>query len=140
MRTVVSLRPRGKTLRNEQNPGWRTHIATRYETEWELRQRDRPVTLAGTSFPGETEVEHGQLETSLCVQAVFHAVEGLVKPLAPATVLPLHQPLATPFSGASAYLELLEGSTLHLAPGMNIYALSALHTPTLPFPAANLAN
>lgn len=88
----------------------------------------------------KTEVEHGQLETSLCVQAVFHAVEGLVKPLAPATVLPLHQPLATPFSGAAAYLGLLEGSTIHLAWGKNIYVLSALNTPPLPFPAPNLAN
>ena len=88
----------------------------------------------------ETGVEHGQLETSLCVQAVCHAVEGLLTPLAPAALLPLHQPLATSLSGGAAYLDLLEGSTLHLAPDMNIYVLSALNTPPLPFLAPNLAN
>jgi len=88
----------------------------------------------------KTGVEHGQLETSLCVQAVCCAVEGLVTPRAPAAVLPLHQPLATSLSGGTAYLGLLEGSTLHLAPGMNIYVLSALNTPPLPFLAPNLAN
>ena len=55
-------------------------MATNYEPEWELKEVESPVTLAGKLFPGKDEVECGQLETSLCVQAVFHAVAGLIKP------------------------------------------------------------
>lgn len=53
VRTVVSLRPRGRILRNEQNPGRRTHTATSYETEWELKEAERQTGYTGRNIiPG----------------------------------------------------------------------------------------
>ena len=54
VRRVVSLRPRGRILRNEQNPGRRTHIATSYETEWELKEAERQTSYTGRKIiPGQ---------------------------------------------------------------------------------------
>lgn len=126
------MRPQGKIIRNDQGHSHRICMATNYEPEWELKEVESPVTPAGKLFPGKDEVEYGQLETSLCVQAAFHAVAGFIKP---AVICHLFtSPLTSGHASlrCRACLELLEVSTLRLLPGLTTCVLSAYNAPPLP--------
>lgn len=132
--TARSVRPQGKIIRNDQGHSHRICMATNYEPEWELKEVESPVRPAGKLFPGKEEVEYGQLETSLCVQAVFHAV---------AVICHL---FTSPLTSGHASLRCrsLSGvaGSFHtsLASGPDYLGPVCLQRTSPPFPAPNFAN